>query len=61
MMAKERVCSSKLALMSEMFLAENGRLSKVSRPAPVLRRPTDVLVRVTAASINPLGKFLVNF
>ena len=30
-------------------------MSKVVRPTPTLSRPSDVLVRVCAASVNPLG------
>ena len=31
-------------------------LSLVELPPPVIRNPNDVLVRVRAASVNPLGK-----
>ena len=34
----------------------NGNLSLVSSSPPSVLKPTDVLVKVSAASINPLGK-----
>ena len=34
----------------------NGNLSLVQKSPPSILKPTDVLVKVNAASINPLGK-----
>ena len=36
-------------------------LSLVELPPPVIRNPSDILVRVKAASVNPLGKTLNGF
>lgn len=44
-----------IPLLSECWQLQGGGLSKVVRPTPTLSKPSDVLVRVCAASVNPLG------
>ena len=51
----------KIPPVCESWVSKGGELSKVLKPSPQVRNPTDVLVRVSAASINPLGKFQIPF
>ena len=40
----------------EAWVANGGKISKVMKTCPGVRSPTDVLVHVSAASVNPIGK-----
>lgn len=42
--------------LTESWQLNNGSISRVRRPSPSVRKPDEVLVKVRAASINPLGK-----
>lgn len=43
----------------EAWVANGGKMSKMMKSSPELRNPTDVLVQVSAASVNPLGKYSI--
>ena len=57
-------CKHYIPDLSESWQLKNGILSRVRGPAPTIKRPNEVLVKVQAASVNPLGKsskqFLLN-
>ena len=42
--------------LTESWHLNNGSISRVRGPAPTVKKPDEVLVKVRAASINPLGK-----
>ena len=48
-------CITKL---SESWQLKDGNITRVRGQPPSIRRPNEVLVKVRAASINPLGKSL---
>ena len=47
--------------LSESWQLKNGIISRVRGPAPTIKRSNEVLVKVQAASVNPLGKSLKQF
>ena len=49
-------CKHQIPDLSESWQLKNGVMSRVKGPAPKIKRPNEILVKVRASSVNPLGK-----